>query len=149
MLSLDRIYEELNDLGVCPPRIFFYPETDSTNLRAREYAKENPGESAIFIADCQSAGRGRRGRSFVSNRGAGIYISFLIYPEEKASDATQMTAKAAVALARAVEHSTRFARICLDIQSLRVYAYSHRILKGEPLSICRQYLLFYQNTRKE
>ena len=103
MLSLDRIYEELNNLGVCPPRIFFYPETDSTNLRAREHAKENPGESAIFIADCQSAGRGRRGRSFVSNRGAGIYISFLIYPEEKASDATQMTAKAAVALARAVE----------------------------------------------
>lgn len=103
MLSLDRIYEELNNLGVCPPRIFFYPETDSTNLRAKEYAKENPGESAIFIADCQSAGRGRRGRSFVSNRGAGIYISFLIYPEEKANDATQMTAKAAVALARAVE----------------------------------------------
>ena len=103
MLSLDRIFEELNNLGVCLPKILFYEETDSTNTRAREYAKENPGESAIFIADCQSAGRGRRGRSFVSNRGAGIYISFLIYPEEKVNDATQMTAKAAVALARAVE----------------------------------------------
>ena len=105
MLSKEKITEELKKLGVNPPNIVFYKETDSTNTRAKEYAKENPEnkEPVIFIADSQTAGRGRRGRSFVSNAGAGIYISILTYPDEQAEDATSVTAKAAVTLAKAVE----------------------------------------------
>ena len=103
MLKKENIIKELQALGVSAPKIFIYESTDSTNTRARDFAKENPGEPAIFIADCQTAGRGRRGRSFVSRAGAGIYMSILTYPDERGADATSVTAKAAVSLARAIE----------------------------------------------
>lgn len=103
MLKKESIIKELQALGVSAPKIFIYESTDSTNTRARDFAKENPGEPAIFIADCQTAGRGRRGRSFVSRAGAGIYMSILTYPDERGADATSVTAKVAVSLARAIE----------------------------------------------
>ncbi len=103
MLSKEKIDKSLKALGVSAPRIILYESTDSTNTRAKEYAKEHPGDPAIFIADCQTAGRGRRGRSFVSNAGAGIYMSILTYPDEKGADATAVTARTAVILARAIE----------------------------------------------
>ncbi len=104
MLSKEKIEENLAGLGITPPKIFFYTETDSTNTRAIEYARASKfKEPAVFIANSQTAGRGRRGRSFVSNRGAGIYISFLTFPKESGAEATHATAKAAVAVANAIE----------------------------------------------
>ena len=107
-MTKEKIIEEIEKLGKKPPKIFYYDIIDSTNTRAREYAKEHPEcrEPIVFIANAQSAGRGRRGRSFVSNEGAGIYVSILIYPSSSAEDATTLTAKAAVALSHAVEKST-------------------------------------------
>ena len=105
MLKEEKIIEELKKLGVNPPKIIYYELTDSTNPRAKEYAKENPDnkEPVVFIANAQSAGRGRRGRSFISNEGAGIYMSILSYPDKKGADATTVTAKTAVAMTKAVE----------------------------------------------
>ena len=105
MLSKEKITEELNSLGVACPEIVYYDVTDSTNTRAKEFARENQKnrDTVVFIADGQTAGRGRRGRSFVSNAGAGIYISILTYPEKSGFDATAATARAAVCLARAIE----------------------------------------------
>lgn len=85
-------------------RIIRYDVTDSTNTRAREYAKENaPDSPVVFIAEAQSAGRGRRGRSFDSSAGAGIYISFLMPVGGRQKDAASITANAAVKLCRALE----------------------------------------------
>lgn len=105
MLSKEKIIEELKNLGTTPPEIIFYESIDSTNTRAKEWAKSNPEnrEAVIFVANGQTAGRGRRGRSFVSESGAGIYISILTYPEESGFDATAATARAAVLLAKATE----------------------------------------------
>ena len=104
MLSKEKIIEELKNLGITPPEIIFFESIDSTNTRAKEYGKEHKnGDTVVFIADSQTAGRGRRGRSFVSNKGAGIYISILTYPDEAGFDATSATAKASVSLSRAVE----------------------------------------------
>ena len=87
------------------PNIFYYPETDSTNTRAREYAKENPENktAAVFIADSQTAGRGRLGKSFYSAQGTGIYISFLLYPNRQGADITKFTPFCAVKLSECVE----------------------------------------------
>jgi len=87
------------------PRVVFYETTDSTNLRAREYARVNPDSRTptVFIADGQTAGRGRRGRSFESPAGSGLYLSFLVYPKSKGADATAITAYSAVKLAEALE----------------------------------------------
>ena len=105
MLSKQKIIEELKNLGTMPPEIIFYESIDSTNTRAKEWAKQNPDNRSpiVFIANEQTAGRGRRGRSFVSEGGAGIYISILTYPEESGADATATTARAAVTLAKATE----------------------------------------------
>ena len=104
MLNKEKIIEELVKIGINPPKIVFYEKTDSTNTRAKEYAEATDScETVVFIANSQTAGRGRRGRSFVSKEGAGIYISILTYPTEDGFDATRTTAEAAVALARAVE----------------------------------------------
>lgn len=84
-------------------KIFRYEITDSTNTRAREYAKsERPELPAVFIADGQTSGRGRRGRSFDSESGAGLYISILFKPCGAARDAVKITLRAAVSLCRAL-----------------------------------------------
>ncbi len=103
MLNKKKIEEELRKIGIDPPKIVFYEETDSTNTRAKEYARSaDSKETVVFIANSQTAGRGRLGRSFISH-GGGIYMSILSYPEENGFDATAATARAAVCLARATE----------------------------------------------
>ena len=106
MLDRVKIIEELEKLGVIPPEIIFFESTDSTNTRAKEYAREKHSAEkrpVVFIANEQTGGRGRRGRSFVSEQGAGIYLSILTYPDESGSDATAATARAAVMLSEAIE----------------------------------------------
>ena len=84
-------------------KIFSYDITDSTNQRAKEYAKEpNAHLPAVFVAEEQSAGRGRRGRSFDSARGGGLYISFLFRTDGEL-DAAGITLGAAVKLCRVIE----------------------------------------------
>ena len=84
-----------------------YKITDSTNTRAREYAKGECAEMpALFIADAQTAGRGRRGRSFDSAGGAGLYMSILFRPEADSFDAAKITVLAAVSVCRAIRSLT-------------------------------------------
>lgn len=56
-------------------RLTFLPETTSTNDVAKKLCNENKGRGALVAADCQTAGKGRTGRSFVSPKGTGIYFS--------------------------------------------------------------------------
>ena len=82
-----------------------YGITDSTNTRAKLFAKNRCVEEktpAIFLSRAQSAGRGTRGRGFESPIGAGLYISYLIYPDCSVS-AADITTYAAVACCRALE----------------------------------------------
>ena len=83
-----------------------YPECDSTNLRAVEYAREHGAHDAVFLADSQTAGRGRLGRSFISPAGRGIYLSILTSRLPSGGDAVSVTAYAAVAVCRAIERLT-------------------------------------------
>lgn len=84
-----------------------YDECDSTNLRALEFARESGCTDAVFLADSQSQGRGRLGRSFISPGGRGIYLSILTGRIPKGEDAVSVTAYAAVAVCRAIERLTR------------------------------------------
>lgn len=80
--------------------------TDSTNLRLKEAARA--GEIAapyVLAADCQTAGRGRLGRSFVSPSGTGLYMSILFAPPPD-TDSGKITILAAVAVCRAIEEMT-------------------------------------------
>ncbi len=78
--------------------IFIYKSTDSTNQRAKDMAKESGLRRAVFLADGQSAGRGRMGRSFSSIGGKGLYLSILTeggMPAERAIDITTYMATVA------------------------------------------------------
>ncbi len=86
--------------------ILVFDEVESTNDIARRYALDNPGERALIIASSQTNGRGRRGRSFYSPKGSGLYLSFVLYPDLNLEKATRLTSMMAVAVARAIEDTT-------------------------------------------
>ncbi len=83
--------------------VFFYETTDSTNLRAREYLKTGKKTPALFIANSQSAGRGRLGKSFYSPKDTGIYMTYAFSPEIALDSAVSVTTVASVAVMRAIE----------------------------------------------
>ena len=75
---------------------------DSTNDWLKAHYRELPDFTAA-IADQQSGGRGRMGRSFVSPPSAGVYLSVLLRPEAPLQDFRCITAMTAVAAADAIE----------------------------------------------
>lgn len=81
---------------------------DSTNTRARELAKAGAPSGTVLIADRQTEGRGRLGRSFHSPGGTGIYFSVILRPRCHASRLMHLTCAAAVAACEAVESACRF-----------------------------------------
>lgn len=87
--------------------IKIYDKIDSTNTEAKRYLKDSSGECpCLFIAREQSAGRGRIGRSFVSRKGRGIYMTLLYLVDKQPSSSVSITTAAAVATATAIEGVT-------------------------------------------
>ncbi len=98
-LSEEKIRANITNKSLQNINVFTYDITDSTNTRAREHYRAGGKMPAVFIAKGQSAGRGRRGRSFDSEPGAGLYISFLFSREK---DTDLLTVEAAVKCARVI-----------------------------------------------
>lgn len=85
-------------------RCFIYEEeTDSTNLMAKRLAKEGAAHGTLVCAARQSAGRGRRGRTWISGKNGNIYMSLLLRPDMEPSHAPMMTLIMAYSVAKAVE----------------------------------------------
>ncbi len=80
-------------------------EVDSTNSRLLEMAKEGAPAGTVLSAKCQTAGRGRQGRTFFSQAG-GLYMSLLLRPACPPERLFTLTPAAAVAAAEAVEELT-------------------------------------------
>ena len=83
-------------------KIEHFDEIDSTNTRLKQRAVAGAPSGTVLVADAQTAGRGRMGRSFFSPRGSGLYLSVLLRPVAFA-DAGHLTTLTAVAVARALE----------------------------------------------
>ena len=82
--------------------IFWLSETDSTNRQLRTPADSGAAAGTVLLADGQSAGRGRLGRSFASPAGKGLYLSYLLRPDIPPPALGRLTPWAAVAVRRAV-----------------------------------------------
>jgi BirA family biotin operon repressor/biotin-[acetyl-CoA-carboxylase] ligase len=82
--------------------ILFFPEIDSTNREARDRARGGAGEGTVILADSQSRGKGRLGRSWESPADANLYLSVILRPLIPAAAAPQITLLAGVAAARAL-----------------------------------------------
>ncbi|MCR4896371.1 MAG: biotin--[acetyl-CoA-carboxylase] ligase [Lachnospiraceae bacterium] len=81
----------------------FFRSTDSTNLQAKAEAEQGAPEGTVFLADEQTAGRGRRGRSWNSPAGKNIYFSLLLRPEVEPEQAPVLTLLMALSIAKALE----------------------------------------------
>lgn len=89
--------------------ISFYEEIDSTNVRARSEAENGAPHGTIVVADRQTAGLGRRGRSWTSPAGTNVAMTIILKPEISPEKAPMLTLVMAVAVAygteRAIRHS--------------------------------------------
>ena len=90
--------------------IEYYGELPSTNQRARELAAANPPEGLVILAEKQTAGRGRLGRSWFSPAGTGIWMTILLKPPVfPMGELPKMTLLAAAAVAKAIAAQVKLA----------------------------------------
>ena len=101
-ISSQKISDFLNEDLKDKIKIKVLEKTTSTNTIIRQRADESP-EGLVVVAEEQSEGRGRLGRSFFSPGGTGLYISLLLRPEIEPSEAVMITTAAAVAVCEAIE----------------------------------------------
>lgn len=76
---------------------------DSTNQVAKKIAVDGQADRIIVLAEEQTAGKGRLGRSFFSPSATGIYLSIVLKPDLNVANATLITTAAAVAVCQAIE----------------------------------------------
>ena len=105
MLSPEGIIPHVADSSVSG-RIHVFKSLESTNLTAKRMALEGAASGTVVIAEEQTKGRGRMGRSFYSPPSGGIYTSFILKPSFDASKAVLITTAASVAVCRAIETIT-------------------------------------------
>ena len=82
--------------------ITVFQELDSTNNYLKKLGSQGEKEMQLVIAETQTGGRGRMGRSFYSPNGTGIYFSLLLHPEFSAEKSLFLTVMAAVSVAETV-----------------------------------------------
>ena len=83
--------------------IHWFDTIDSTNDEARKMARNGAPHGTVLIADHQTGGHGRRGRSFHSPAGYGIYMSVVLRPRCVPTELMHLTCATAVAMCDAIE----------------------------------------------
>lgn len=89
-------------------RLFCFDTLDSTNDHLKAIARRGAAEGTAVIADRQTGGHGRLGRSFHSPAGQGIYLSYLLRPRCGPGELMHLTCAVAVSMADAVARSAGF-----------------------------------------
>src|SRR5215475_13191837 len=95
--------------------LYHFYDVDSTNLfasRLLAHGRKLP-EGTVIIAESQTAGRGRLGRTWHSERESGIYFSMVLFPKAPPSLAPLFTLATAVAMHNAIE---RYTGLDIDIK---------------------------------
>src|SRR5208337_1734952 len=103
-LSIKEIRDGLSNLvTTIGSEIFFFPVIGSTNTAAAGLAAKGQREGTVIIADSQTEGRGRRGRTWVSPAWKNLYLSIIVRPGIPPRDASILTLMSAVACASAIQ----------------------------------------------
>ena len=95
-------------------RVIFAEELESTNLTLHEMGRggeTSAPEDIVLVADSQTGGRGRSGRSWFSPKGCNLYFSVLLRPECEVAKASQLSIVAAFAVQRALSAYTDTVRV--------------------------------------
>ncbi len=99
MDTMDNITQYLTT-GYIARDVRCFDEVASTNTEAKHARDAQNG--ALFIADTQTAGRGRLGRSWISPKGCGIWMSLLLTPDIAPERIPQITLVAGMSVCRAI-----------------------------------------------
>lgn len=86
--------------------ILFLEEVDSTNLFALRQARQGAAEGLVIMADSQSQGKGRLGRTWVSPPGVNLYLSIVLQPAISIEEMPKITLMAGVAVTKALRRAT-------------------------------------------
>ena len=86
--------------------VLYFDTIDSTNIKAQELAEIGYPSGTLVVADKQESGKGRRGRSWVSPSGTGIFMTLMIKPDINPNNASMLTLVAALAVAKAITSVT-------------------------------------------
>lgn len=91
----------------CPwqDSLLYFDSIESTNTHAKQLAADGAAHGTVLIADHQTGGRGRIGRSFHSPAGSGIYMSLILRPDCTPQELMHLTCATAVSMCDAVERS--------------------------------------------
>ena len=104
----EQIIKNLRESCLWQDSLLWFDSIDSTNTRARELARQGAPHGTVLIADHQTGGRGRRGRSFHSPAGSGIYMSVILRPHCTPQQIMHLTCAAAVSMCDAVASAVGF-----------------------------------------
>ncbi len=86
--------------------VIFLKSVDSTNTYAKRLLADGRQGEFLVVANEQTAGRGRQGKSFYSPASTGVYFSLVLRPEASVGNAVSVTTAAAVAVCSAIEEMT-------------------------------------------
>src|ERR1700686_3053355 len=89
--------------------VYHFFKTDSTNRVALELGHAGEPEGAVVLAEEQTAGKGRAGRAWQSERAAGIYVSLLLRPRLAPVQAPLLTMMAGLSAHTAIQAQTGLA----------------------------------------
>ena len=79
---------------------------DSTNRYARALAAQGAAHGTLVLAETQTAGRGRRGRGWVSPAGEGIFMTLILRPQAHPSQVSLLSLRTALAVAQGISEAT-------------------------------------------
>jgi BirA family biotin operon repressor/biotin-[acetyl-CoA-carboxylase] ligase len=103
--SIDPHEVKAQQHGSIGARLEFFKTTGSTNADTFRLAEKGAVEGTVVMADCQTGGKGRRGRVWASPAGVNLYCSIILRPAIMPHEAPQLTFLSAVATARAIERT--------------------------------------------
>lgn len=86
-------------------KIVYLRSVDSTNRYARQLAADGAEQGTLVLADEQTAGRGRRGRGWISPAGEGIFMTLILRPHAHPSHVAVLSLQTALAVARAISRA--------------------------------------------
>lgn len=88
-------------------QVFYEEELDSTNVQAKRLAEQGLADHGCLVTtEKQTSGKGRRGRSWSSPKGSGIWMSLVLKPDISPYNASMLTLVTALAVNRAVREET-------------------------------------------
>lgn len=106
VLSKEKIFSYMSPKTADNMELYLLDTVDSTNNEAKRMIANGLADNALIVANEQTGGRGRLGRSFFSPKNTGAYMTFVFHPDVPIADAVAVTTAASVAVVRAISRLT-------------------------------------------